>query len=68
LLVKKKSTRSLTYEFRFSKIEGENSEQIAKGTVTAVCVNRDASGKIHAVHIPPEFAEKIEVAPVEMFL
>jgi YbgC/YbaW family acyl-CoA thioester hydrolase len=67
LLVKKKSSRTLTYEFRFSKIDGEASEEIAKGTVTAVCVNRDASGKIHAVHIPAEFAEKIEVAPTEMF-
>lgn len=70
ILVKEKRSRVLTYFFRFSKIlpEGSGSPPllVATGLLTVVCVAHSAAGKMEAVAIPAELADKIQVAPVEL--
>jgi YbgC/YbaW family acyl-CoA thioester hydrolase len=64
LLVKEKRDKSLTYQFRISRIEGEQRVESAIGEITAVCVAWDEqSGKMKAVSIPDKIAGQIEVAP-----
>lgn len=68
LLVKEKRSRVLNYLFRFSKLPTENSGDapllVATGVLTVVCVAHDRNGKMDAVSIPAELANKIEVAPI----
>ena len=65
LLVKEKKNKSISYVFRFFKLNGER-EEVARGGLTVVCVaHRD--GVMRAVEMPAELAEKIEAAPVELF-
>lgn len=70
LLVKEKRSRVLTYFFRFSKIlpEGSGSAPVlvATGVLTVVCVAHYADGRMEAMAIPAELADKIHVAPAEL--
>ena len=70
ILVKEKRSRVLNYLFRFSKLPPEGSTTapilVATGVLTVVCVAHDRNGKMEAVSIPPELANKIEIAPVEL--
>lgn len=70
ILVKEKRSRVLSYFFRFSKVGPEGSstppQLVATGVLTVVCVAHDKSGKMEAVAIPAELADKIEVAPAEL--
>jgi YbgC/YbaW family acyl-CoA thioester hydrolase len=66
LLVEKKGSRSLTYQFRFYRLDGPARQQVARGRVTAVCAARQKDGSMKAVPLPPVLAEKIEVAPAEL--
>ena len=61
LLVKEKKSKALTYVFRFYRLNGER-EEIARGALTVVCVAKQ-DGKMSAVEMPKELADKIEVAP-----
>ena len=63
MLVERKGSRSLTYQFRFYRINGENQEPVARGKVTAVCAARQADGSFKAVALPRELADKIDEAP-----
>jgi len=65
LLVAEKRARVLSYEFRFRKLNANPPVEVARGKLTAVCVTRDAQGKMSATPIPKEIADKIEVAPKE---
>ncbi|HEX3799907.1 MAG TPA: thioesterase family protein [Verrucomicrobiae bacterium] len=67
LLVSAKKSKSLSYVFNFWKIKGEIREQVARGTITVVCVIRQADGKFSAANIPAAFADRIQVAPPELF-
>ena len=58
LLVKKLGIRSITFGFQFRK----NSELVAEGEVTAVCVAADAKGSIVAQPIPAEVRARLQVA------
>ncbi|MGZ8939987.1 MAG: acyl-CoA thioesterase [Limisphaerales bacterium] len=70
ILVKEKRSRVLNYLFRFSKLPPEGATiapiLVATGVLTVVCVAHDRNGKMEAVSIPAELANKIEVAPVEL--
>jgi acyl-CoA thioester hydrolase len=66
LLVREKRSRSISYEFRFRKIEGAGSMEVARGALTVVCVTRDTAGKMSAAPIPEEIAGRIEVAPASV--
>jgi acyl-CoA thioesterase FadM len=63
-LVKEKRDKSLTYQFRISRVENEKRIDSALGEITAVCVAWDAqSGKMKATSIPEKIASQIERAP-----
>lgn len=62
LLVIEKKSKALSYQFRFRKV-GDDSQEVARGKMTVVCVTHHADGSMSAVHIPREIAEQIEVAP-----
>src|SRR5579859_6799082 len=42
LLVEKKATRTITYQFRFRKLNGEEQREIARGRLVVVCAARQA--------------------------
>src|SRR5215472_1449184 len=63
VLVQRKGSRSLTYQFRFWRGKGSAAKEVARGSVTAVCAARQADGSFKAVAIPQVIADKIEQAP-----
>jgi YbgC/YbaW family acyl-CoA thioester hydrolase len=66
LLVRAKKPKSLTYEFVFQKTGEAGGTEVARGSLTVVCVAVDAeTGKMKAVTIPEAIASRIEVAPPE---
>jgi acyl-CoA thioester hydrolase len=64
MLVKEKRNKSLTYVFRFYKLNGGR-EEVARGSLTVVCVAHN-DGAMRAVSMPQELADQIEVAPPEL--
>lgn len=66
LLVREKRSKSISYQFRFRNLSQDPAEEVARGMVTVVCVTHLPTGKMTAVNIPPEIADKIEQAPPEM--
>jgi YbgC/YbaW family acyl-CoA thioester hydrolase len=62
LLVARKGTKSISYQFRFSRLNGER-EEVARGLVTIVCVAHHKDGSMSSVPIPTEIAGRIEPAP-----
>ena len=61
LLVSAKSSKSISYQFRFRVDDVE----AARGALTVVCVRRNEAGEMKAASIPPEIADQIEVAPAD---
>ncbi|HEY6169441.1 MAG TPA: thioesterase family protein [Verrucomicrobiae bacterium] len=66
MLVSEKKAKSLSYLFKFRKLNAPHPVEVARGRLTVVCVTRDGHGKMSAAPIPKAIAEKIEVAPTEM--
>ncbi|HWX19717.1 MAG TPA: thioesterase family protein [Candidatus Binatia bacterium] len=66
LLVEKKGSRSLTYQFRFYRLNGPAPRQVARGRLTAVCAARRKDGSLKAVPLPKVLAEKIREAPAPL--
>jgi acyl-CoA thioesterase FadM len=68
LLVTEKRNRSLSYQFRFNKLQddGRPHEEVARGTLTIVCVSHSPDGAMKAVPIPAEIAHRIEVTPPDI--
>src|SRR6266850_4553149 len=52
LLVSEKKSRSLSYVFRFRKLNASPPVEVARGKLTIVCVAHDADGKMKAAPIP----------------
>jgi acyl-CoA thioester hydrolase len=63
MLVERKGSRSLIYEFRFHRISGSTLHAVARGKVTAVCAARQPDGSFKAVTLPEAIARRIEEAP-----
>ena len=63
LLVREKKPKALRYEFVFRKIESVKRTEVARGSVTVVCVSTSAEGKLKACPIPDAIATKLEPAP-----
>ena len=63
LLVARKTTRSLSYLFRFYRLDGAGPRPAAVGRVTVVPVARQEDGSLKAVALPAALADRIEVAP-----
>jgi YbgC/YbaW family acyl-CoA thioester hydrolase len=66
LLVERKGKRSLSYQFRFSRLNGSSPQEVARGRLTVASVKRQADGSMKAVQLPKAIADKIQQAPVEM--
>ena len=66
LLVREKKSKSITYCFRFRNLSASPPEEAARGLVTIVCVAHQSDGAMAAAPIPPEMADRIEVAPAEL--
>jgi acyl-CoA thioester hydrolase len=66
LLVEKKGSRSLTYQFRFLRLNGPSPQEVARGSFTVVCAARRKNGRLKAVPLPKVIADKIEEAPAEL--
>ena len=64
LLVEKKGTRSLTYQFRFHCLN--RPREVARGRLTVVCAARRRDGTLKAVPLPQEIARQIQEAPAEL--
>jgi acyl-CoA thioester hydrolase len=62
LLVEKKSSRSLTYQFHLRRVSPGPPSHVARGRITVACVEHRPDGTIKAAAFPPEIAERIEVA------
>ena len=62
LLVAKKKSKALTYAFRLHKLNGKDRQEVARGSMTVVCVSL-AGGRMKATRIPKIIADKIENAP-----
>jgi len=65
LLVSEKRSKSLSYVFKFIKLNATPPLEVARGGLTVVCVRHDG-GKMTACTIPKSVADKIEVAPEEL--
>src|SRR5580658_8801922 len=52
LLVSEKKSKALSYIFKFRKLNGPAPVEVARGSLTVVCVTRKADGTFSSVHIP----------------
>lgn len=68
LLVSEKRSKSLRFQFRFRKLNASPVEEVARGTLTTVCVAHHRDGSMSAVTIPKEIADKIQLAPAALLL
>ena len=62
ILVREKGNKSITYETRFLLDTEEGQTEVARGSITAVCVVKTDTGGIRAVQMPAEVHAAIEVA------
>jgi acyl-CoA thioester hydrolase len=65
LLVSEKRSKSLSYVFKFIKLQAAAPLEVARGGLTVVCVSHHG-GKMAACTIPKAVADKIQVAPAEL--
>jgi len=65
MLVTEKKSKSLSYQFRFRKVNTNPPVEVARGSLTVVCVTHQ-HGKMEAATIPKSIADKIEVAPKDL--
>ena len=65
--VAEKKAKSLTYVFRFRKLNSNPPVEVARGTITTVCITNE-QGRMKATAIPKAVADRIEVAPKELLL
>jgi YbgC/YbaW family acyl-CoA thioester hydrolase len=66
LLVSEKRTRSLSYLFRFRRLNAAAPVEVARGRVTVVCVAHGRDGKLKPVPLPKAVADRIDVAPAAL--
>ena len=59
LTVKEVRAKALVLDFLFTKIEGDERREVARGAMTTVCVQRDAAGTMRSVPIPPQIADPL---------
>ncbi|HWD17854.1 MAG TPA: thioesterase family protein [Verrucomicrobiae bacterium] len=65
LLVSEKKSKSLSYIFIFRKMGEPEGPEVARGSITVVCVSHAPGVKMKACAIPPGVADQISVAPAE---
>jgi len=65
MLVAEKKSKSLSYQFRIRKLNAQPPGEVARGSLTVVCVTHQG-GALKATTIPKEIADKVEVAPADL--
>lgn len=65
MLVAEKKAKSLSYQFRIRKLNSPAPVEVARGSLTVVCVTHHG-GTLKAANIPCEITAKIQVAPEEL--
>ena len=65
MLVSEKKSKSLSYLFRFLKLNASPPVEVARGSLTVACVTHN-DGRMRAATIPRIIADRIEVAPCEL--
>ncbi|MDA1264461.1 MAG: acyl-CoA thioesterase [Planctomycetota bacterium] len=66
LFVREKRPSAITYLHVFRRVDGDSREEVARGSITAVCVSRPpGEERMRAVPMPEPIARQIEVAPPE---
>jgi acyl-CoA thioester hydrolase len=66
LLVERKGRSSITYQFRFSRLDDSRCTEVARGRLTVASVERQADGTMKAVPLPKVIADKIQQAPARV--
>ncbi len=66
LLVSEKKSKSLSYLFKFRKLNAAPPMEVARGALTVVCVRHQPDGTMAACTIPALIAGKIDVAPAKL--
>ena len=67
MLVSEMKSKALSYVFRFRKLNASPPLEVARGKLTVVCVTHQADGKMKATQIPKVIADRIQVAPSELW-
>ena len=69
MLVESVKHKSLTYQFRFYRLQNEaRAEEVAQGRITVVCVRKKADGGMGASALPEVIRNQIQSAPAEMMM
>ena len=68
LLVREKKAKALSYLFKFRNLSAAPHHEVARGSLTIVCVAHGSDGNMSSVSIPKHVADLIEVAPAEMLV
>jgi len=66
LLVARLRSKSVTYQFRIHRLNGDAPELAATGEMTVFCVSLTDRRSMKACTIPEDIAAKLEVAPAEL--
>jgi len=68
VLVREKRPSAITYVHVFTRTTPGDREEVARGSITAVCVGRaQGEERMRAVPMPDDVARLVEVAPEEAF-
>jgi len=65
MLVSEKKSKTLSYQFRIRRLNGSSPLEVARGSLTVVCVTHQG-GVMKSAAIPGAIADQIEVAPAEL--
>ncbi|MEX2214470.1 MAG: thioesterase family protein [Phycisphaeraceae bacterium] len=69
VVVREKKAKAFTFDFVFTRLprgSTDQSEEVARGRMTVVCVAKDATGTMKAVDLPRAISERIEAAPPQL--
>ncbi|MBI1368545.1 MAG: acyl-CoA thioesterase [Planctomycetes bacterium] len=61
LIVREMRTKAIVFGFEFTR--KSDRKVVARGSMTTVCTQRDADGRMYAVPIDPVIREQLAVAP-----
>jgi YbgC/YbaW family acyl-CoA thioester hydrolase len=66
LLVAEKRPKTLSYLFKFRRIQPAPVVEVARGRLTVVCVSQTPDGHLRSAPLPRSVADLIDVAPSEL--
>jgi acyl-CoA thioester hydrolase len=66
LLVSKMKSKAISYLFKFTKINGPERVEVARGSLVVVCAVKKKDGRLASAKIPKAFASRIHVAPAKL--